>query len=233
MTETAVERGRIAGAILGDSMETVEGHVWEPIELGWGQKLAAFWSIAWPAHMTVFGAVLLLAVFRSSDAAPVGIWSGLLGAVLYLSALPLWVHRLVQKRYRSFRIAVERPDGTNSNQLSMRESLEVAVPIIALQGLYVLALSAVFSLLGGRFDAQTSKDLQTLAIWGRILIVGPYAMRWAIAFRYESFACRHMRLRSLRRWVRFEQSGMVGYSANTYATAGIDVDLRGIGDCRG
>jgi hypothetical protein len=172
-------------------METIPGHVWEPVELNWTQKLSAFWSIAWPAQMTVFGVMLILAVVRSSDdSRTLGIWGGLVGAVVYLSALPLWIHRLVQKRYRSFRIAVERPDGTLSNQLSMRESLEVAVPIVALQGLYLLALSLVLSLAGRGLDAQTLRDLQSLSIWGRILIVGPYAMQWAIAFRYESFRLR-------------------------------------------
>ena len=160
----------------------------EPIELSWGQKLAAFWTIAWPAQLGGFLFTMTATVVWTAVAARTDLmWLGVATVLVYLAGLGVFVRRLVRKRYRTFRIVVERPDGTTDLDLSMREALEVALPIIALQAIFTIGVWVVSYLLGHSMDARTLQSTQWLAVWARILIVGPYSVRLAIAFRYQGF----------------------------------------------
>jgi hypothetical protein len=171
-------------------MEEVQGHVWEPIELSWGQKLAAFWTIAWPAQLSSIFIALAIGSGWTFEETHRRVWMTVMAAVVYLSGLAVFVPRLVLKRYRSFRIAVERAGGMLGDRLSMREALEVALPVVALQALFLVALSAAFTLLGHAVNPQRLQEYQPLSVWGRILIVGPYSVRLAVAFRYQGFRLR-------------------------------------------
>jgi hypothetical protein len=178
------------------SMDATEGYVWEPVELTWSQKLAAFWTVGWPAQVASFLVAFGIAgVWDLQDLRKRTLWVGLAASVVYLIGLGRFAPRLVRKRYRSFRIAVERGNGATEHELSRREAFEVAVPLIALQALFVAALSVVYILLSHVVKAEQLRDLQSLALWGRVLVVGPYSVRWAIAFRYQGF---HLRAYALK-----------------------------------
>jgi hypothetical protein len=168
-------------------MELVEGYVWEPIDLTWAQKLAAFWSIAWPGFLA---SLLIVSVIASSWSVEQmearAVWLSLAATVTYLAGQILLAPRLVKKRYRSFRIALERSNAA-SDKLSPQETLGVSVRIIVPQILFILAVSVLPNWLSDTIDSAQVRAIGSASLWARILIVGPYSLSFAVPAYYRGF----------------------------------------------
>src|SRR5258707_9088418 len=92
------------------------------ISLNWGQKVAAFWSISWPAWIGSMGLVILLTSGYSIDLLQDNFSIIAVGGNLAFFAIQaLLTRRLARKNYRSFRLYVVHDDGTQSRKLSIRE----------------------------------------------------------------------------------------------------------------
>jgi hypothetical protein len=114
---------------------------WE-IRLAWRQKLAAFWSISWPAVAVSFVLSLLLLSHDSVDVARAHLtWIALAGNVSFFLVQAALTNRIVRKNYRSFRVVVLRNDGQQSRSLSARESMSVWLWVMGPQVALILITS--------------------------------------------------------------------------------------------
>jgi hypothetical protein len=171
-----------------------DGAVAEPISLGWGERLAAFWSIWWPCWIIVglnvaFGAVLTSGEFHRS----LQVLSVLTQALVF-AFQALLVHRLVRKQYRSFYIAV-LPDGEPPGRaLSTTERIRVWLRTSWPQAAFIVLIYAVSQWMLQHGGREAVQSLTTLAPWTRILAVGPYAIDCAMSAKYKGF-----RLQAFRR----------------------------------
>lgn len=111
----------------------------------WGQKVAAFWSISWPA---VIGSFLVGRPLARHDSAGMPQHSFaviVFGVNLAFFALQaVLTGRLARKNYRSFRVYVVRGDGQRSRGLSMQEAAAVWLWILGPQLALLLAGFVIF-----------------------------------------------------------------------------------------
>lgn len=177
-----------SGVLISKSMETANAGELSATELAWHQKLAAFWSILWPGWL-LLGSFLFLVggAWVRDDPSRRTSSLALPGVIAYLGGQSLFVWRLVRKKYRSFRIRVERADGAVDGQLSTVEALSVAIRIIAPQAMFLAAMWWLTPWLGKHLDTQALRDVESLQLWGRILVVGPYSMSFAVPASYRGF----------------------------------------------
>jgi len=118
---------------------------WE-ISIAWRQKVAAFWSISWPAWIGSMGLIIGLTSGYSVDLLQDNFSVIALGGNLAFFAIQaLLTRRLVRKNYRSFRLYVVRDDGSKSRNLSIREAVSVWLWILWPQLALLLLMSVVFS----------------------------------------------------------------------------------------
>ena len=161
---------------------------WPPIRLSWSQKLAAFWSISWPAW---FGALLI--VFLWGAFLPVGDLQSQLPVLSFVAtggsilAQILLVDRLFQKEYQSFRIAVVRPDGSITSKLSGNELARVALRIVLPQMLFFVAVVGLLIFTNDRLDTEQIKAVDGLMRFGRLFVVGPYTLSFVVGESYRGF----------------------------------------------
>ena len=94
---------------------------------------------------------------------------------------------MVRKRYRSFRLAVVRQDGSNSNTLSPAEIMRVWLRIIWPQVAFLMAVWLLLYSLGANVNADTTRAVLALFLWGRILVVGPFGIYCAVPADYSGF----------------------------------------------
>jgi hypothetical protein len=159
---------------------------WE-ISLAWRQKVAAYWSISWPAEVVWF---LVLSAVNSRYATPeeVAQHVGSINLSAYLSFFAiqsLLTHRLVRKNYRSFRIYVVHPNGQQSRRLSLRESLWVGLCLVVYQISFIVALILIVVASGNKLA-----PLIALEVWLRFFVAGPYGIALALRVRYPGFRLR-------------------------------------------
>src|SRR5580693_1573764 len=116
---------------------------WPPIYLAWRQRLAAFWSIAWPSMAAISVLGYLITWSWPADAP---MWAFQLSALVVYFAFPIcqvfFVQRLVRKKYRSFRIDVVRDDVTAEPRLSLTETVQLWFRVAWPQGALMLTLIA-------------------------------------------------------------------------------------------
>lgn len=160
---------------------------WE-ISLGWQQKVAAFWSISWPAWIGSMGLVLLSTLwfpvnFRQGTS-PVFAISG---NVAFFVIQAFLTRRLIRKNYRSFRVQVVRGDGSRSRDLSVQEGVSVWLWIVRPQLALLLVVSVVTWFWGPMLPPATTRGFSSMSLWLRFLVVGPYAMNLALRQNYQEF----------------------------------------------
>jgi hypothetical protein len=160
-----------------------------PIELSWGQKMAAYWSITWPAFAGFFLLLFLEPFFSIGVRQETqNLWLTTLLANLFFFALEaLLAQRLIRKKYRSFRIYAIRKDGARKGALSFREMLSVALWVSAPQFLWMLLAASIIWLGGKNLSPQAARSISTIALWTRFLFVGPYALDFALRVEYSTF----------------------------------------------
>ena len=105
---------------------------------------------------------------------------------LNLATQIIFIPRLVKKKYRSFRVVVERPDG-GSARLSWRETLQVAVRLVGPQVAFEVLAQALFAWLSGHFDPEGFANAGRALNWARILVVGPSSVSFALRGNYRGF----------------------------------------------
>jgi len=181
------------------------------ISLAWQQKVAAFWSISWPAWIGAMALSVSMSVFMSGLFADIRLngvtyrpgWSEISVNLLFeiVSDLAFFVmqalltRRLVRKNYRSFRVYVVRGDGTQSRNLSIREAVSVWVWILGPQIALLLLELLVVWFSGTKLEVRfplgvfnvTVNIFSELSPWLRFLVVGPYAVSLALRMEYPAF----------------------------------------------
>jgi hypothetical protein len=160
---------------------------WE-INLAWRQKVAAYWSISWPAWIGSFVVVILFTSGYSVDLLQENFSIIAIGGNLTFFAIQaLLTGRLVRKNYRSFRVYVVRDVGTQSRNLSIREAVSVWLWILGPQLALLLLVSLVVWFWGTKLPPDTVRGFSSMALWLRFLVVGPYAVDLALRVKYPAF----------------------------------------------
>ena len=158
------------------------------ISLAWRQKVAAFWSISWPAWIGSFVLVMLLtsgySVELLQDKFSIIAFGGNLA---FFSIQALLTRRLVRKNYRSFRVYVVRSDGSQCRKLSLREAVSVWLWIFGPQLAPLLVASLVVWFWGTKLPSEAVRGLSSMSLWLRFLVVGPYAVDLALRVKYPTF----------------------------------------------
>jgi hypothetical protein len=159
------------------------------IRLAWRQKMAAYWSIAWPAEIGWF---LALAALTSRYATPEEVTQhvGSINLFAYLSFFAiqaLLVRRLVRKNYRSFRIYVIFPDGSHARRFSPRQNSLVALWVLGFQVGFITALLLMTLVFRDQLPLQILKSASSIELWLRLFIAGPYSVALALRVRYPGF----------------------------------------------
>lgn len=160
---------------------------WE-ISLAWRQMVAAFWSISWPAWIGSFALVILFtsgySVELLQDKFSV---IALAGNFAFFAIQFLLTRRLVRKDYRSFRVYVIRDDGSRSRNLPMWEAAPLWLWIFLPQLAVLVLASLVVSVWGTRLEPEASRGFSSFSLWLRLLVVGPYAVGFALRRKYATF----------------------------------------------
>ena len=160
---------------------------WE-ISLAWRQKVAAFWSISWPAWIGSMALVILLTSGYSVDLLQDNFSVIALGGNLaFFGIQALLTRRLVRKNYRSFRVYVVRGDGSKSRNLSIREAGSVWLWILGPQFALLLLVSVVVWFWGAKLPSDTVGGFSSMSLWLRFLVIGPYAVGLALRQKYPTF----------------------------------------------
>jgi len=160
---------------------------WE-ISLAWRQKVAAFWSISWPARIGSMGLIILFMNGFSVDPLQDNFSTIALGGnLVFFPIQALLTRRLVRKNSRSFRLYVVREDGTQSGKLSIREAVSVWLWILGPQLALLLLVSLLVWFWGTKFPPDTVRGFSSISLWLWFLVVGPYAVGLALRAKYPAF----------------------------------------------
>lgn len=158
------------------------------ISIDWGQKIAAFWSISWPAWIATMTATFLLNGFASDDlfkTHPTAMTWGVKAGFFVFQAF--FMRRLVRKNYRSFRVYVVTPDGTQNRRLSFRQTISVLLWIFAPQAAVFISMSVVFGFWVAQIPSEVRQQINSLFLWLQFLLIGPYGVGLALSARYRGF----------------------------------------------
>jgi hypothetical protein len=166
------------------------------INLTWSQTLAAYWSISWPAFVGSYIAVMIFTNhFSLADLARRSSAVFLIGQLGFFCAQAILTPRLVRKHYRSFRIYAIRNDGPRRRSLSLKETVLVWLYLLAPQLAFLIALAIIAALFGRKLGSANVQNISTLAQWLRFLVVGPFAIGFAVRARYPGFRLQACGLR--------------------------------------
>jgi hypothetical protein len=176
-------------------MATTGSAPWPTIVLAWRQRVAAFWLLAWPSWLISF--VLLMALTTTWTAIGLRRRAELLAWASTLSFLicqGVFVPRMLRKKYASFRLEVQK-DGSTAATLTTAEVARVWLKVVWPQVAFLVAVWLMQVSLAGRLSADTTRLIQALSLWGRILVVGLFGIYCAVpadypGFRLEAFGHR-------------------------------------------
>ena len=170
------------------------------IELAWRQKVAAYWSIYWPAMLVTFFVVIFTTLdYNLKDLNRLGVRLQIMGttAITFYGLQALLVHRLVRKTYRSFRIAVIRDGQEPARKFTAPEGGSVYLRLLGVQIGYYLAYVLLFQLLGLVVSAEVLQPFLSKLVWLMPLAFGPSAVNYAVhaeyvGFRLQAYGYRYM-----------------------------------------
>ena len=173
---------------------------WSEITLAWRQKVAAYWSICWPAMLFTFCTVLFSTLrYELEDLNRLGVRLEILltTAISYFGIQAILVHRLVRKTYRSFRIAIIREGEQSARKFTAPEGGYVFLRLLAVQGSYYVGYSFLLQLLSFVVAPQTLRPFMSSMVWLMPLAFGPAAVNYAvrskyIGFRLQAYGYRHI-----------------------------------------
>lgn len=107
--------------------------------------------------------------------------------LVFFGVQALLTRRLFRKKFRTFRLAVLRDDGSETSEPSWNEAYRVWLWIFGPQLALSLVLSVLLRFYGDRLDPEVLRSLYSLSMWLRFLVVGPYAIHLAVCARYRGF----------------------------------------------
>ena len=169
-------------------MTTAGSAHWPIIALAWRQRVAAFWLLAWPSWLISVTLLFILTLGWTAvglrSHAEILSWAS---ALSFLVCQGIFVRRMLRKTYRSFRLEVVRQDESETATLTAVEVMRVWLNIIWPQVVFLLAVWLMQVSLGRRLGADFTRVIPTLSLWGRVLIVGPFGVYWAVAADYPAF----------------------------------------------
>jgi hypothetical protein len=157
------------------------------ITMGWSQRLAAYWSISWPAWT---GATVLGYLFLMKHAVPLRLAS----TVVFFCLQCLLTLRLTRKKYRSFRIHALRGSEPGA-PLSLGEAGLVWLWTAGPQVAFVLSVSVLAAWYGPKLLPEVLRGLLVWANVAQIVLVGPYAVGLAMRASYRGFRLQGYGLR--------------------------------------
>ncbi len=167
--------------------EPYSGPGWE-ISLIWGQKVAAYWAISWPALLATLLFLFIGAiVMQGNDVRSELSAASAAGFLTYFGVQALLTRRLFRKKFRTFRLEVLRDDGSRTSEPSWSEAYRVWLWIFGPQLALSLALSVLLRFYGDRLPHDLLRSLNSISMWLRFLVVGPYAIHLAVQARYRGF----------------------------------------------
>jgi hypothetical protein len=108
----------------------------------------------------------------------------------FLVGQVILIPRLYRKRYRSFRVEISREDGA-SNGLSAREVMRVGIRLVWRQAVYMVLTAIAAASASAAMDPQAARGVGSLFFWMRFLLIGPYAVHFAIPKAIRASACKH------------------------------------------
>ena len=152
----------------------------------WRQKVAAYWSITWPAWIGAAVLAFFITAFSRNLRSSIVVMS-VVENVFFFSIQAILTGRLVRKTYQSFRIYVVREDGNREQRFSASEAISVWLWIFWPQLAFYLLMSTVGWLMGHSLTADPLRRISTVALWGRFLVVGPYALDLALRVKHAGF----------------------------------------------
>ena len=167
----------------------------DPIELGTGQSIAAYWSISWPS----IAASLLVCLVQWVPVSlhPIGgiiAPLNLVSSVLCFSCQALLITRLTSKTFKTFFICVVREGDPPRRAMLPAEIGSVCLRVLWPQIAFLTAASFKMFYFGEYLSAGAISSMSAIALAVQFLIVGPFAIQWALKARYPGF-----RLQAFRR----------------------------------
>lgn len=182
-------RLRRCGAIVYN-FETRKAPEWpgSEINLAWSQKLAAYWSISWPAWLATYVAeTVVTARYPVELLERRLLLLAYVGNIVFLGMQAILARRLVRKNYRSFRVGVISDDGQRSRRLSLEQAGRVWGWIVVPQVVFLHIGLIIYWLWGTKLPAEIIRSINSWALLLRFLVVGPFAVDLAIRVRYPGF----------------------------------------------
>jgi hypothetical protein len=158
----------------------------EPIELRWGQLIAAFWAIGWPAWLIGVAVIIVIVAYLPLDAVtehPLPLVACMV--VTYLGNQILWIPRITRKNYRYFWIGIMRGDTRVTRKLQWNEVWQIWWRTALAQLTFIITTNLVVALVVTRNETLAGIRLPLQLTW--IFVAGPLGIRWALADRYEGF----------------------------------------------
>ena len=151
----------------------------QPINLSWGQLIAAHWSVCWPATLAAFLVLALVGLLWEIDDLQGQLdFLSLLAKAVYLVVQAALVPRLFKKNYRTFFLAA------------------IPAPLLRLVTLRFILAQLTLALLGFTLtsflltsDSQQSLSrLNPLLRLAEVLLIGPAALRFALQAKHAGSA---------------------------------------------
>lgn len=154
-----------------------------PITLAWSQKVAAYWSISWPAWLAShFSVILLQNAYSIQDR-----FNWIVATATFFGIQCILTQRIVRKNYRSFRVGVHRDDDRPSRKLTVGEASLVWLWILGPQLAFFLAVSLLIGLYGAKIPPEIGGGIPSWSRLLQFLVVGPYAVDLALRVKYQGF----------------------------------------------
>ena len=175
----------------------------QAIDLTWGQKISVSWSIMWPPFVVIY---FLMTNLLSDDLLAYFVHRipfvfSVIATASTLAGQAVLSFRMVRKNYRSFFIAVAKKGEPLERRLTVSQQVRISFWFLSPQvGLYFVgsALIVAAALAGVHLPAA----LNSLGIWLRILVLGPFGISCAMNANYRGFRLRAYRCKRKRdpRW---------------------------------
>jgi len=149
------------------------------------QKVAAYWSISWPALIASFA---MGAVFETPALITLG------ANVTFFVIQAVLSRRLVRKKYRTFRVGIVQDDGERGRGVSVTDVCLIWLWILGPQLALFITASQIVWWFSAQIPPETIRFIASLSLWLRFLVVGPYSIDLAMAGKISRVSSTGLRL---------------------------------------
>jgi hypothetical protein len=157
----------------------------QPINLSWGQLIAAHWTVCWPAGLAMFLVLALVTSLWELDELQGQLtFMSLLANVVYLLVQAAVIPRLFKKNFRSFFLAIIDASGATRRSIPAPLLRLVTLRFILTQIAFTLLVSVLF--IGDSLESL--RRLNSLLRLGQILLIGPAVLHFALQAKHAGSA---------------------------------------------